>query len=110
MTTLYLLLACLLVICLSAASIPFIRNKKSFGLVALTISVFVMGIYYINTPFANINAWLQSGASHYALMQEFEDLGGVDGAIKRIEARLAVNPNDETGKALLQKLLLLKKK
>jgi cytochrome c-type biogenesis protein CcmH/NrfG len=48
------------------------------------------------------------GQAHYQLLEQFSELGGIEGAIHRIQEKLIANPNDVEGWLLLGKLYLSK--
>lgn len=50
----------------------------------------------------------QASLEHYELMQAFQKLGGLDGAISKIEAHLRAHPDDKKGREILRKLYLSK--
>lgn len=52
--------------------------------------------------------WLTRGEQHYQLLVQFQQLGGIDGIIARIEARLKIHPEDAQGWRVLGKMYLMK--
>jgi cytochrome c-type biogenesis protein CcmH/NrfG len=51
-----------------------------------------------------LSDWLAEGKQHYKLLEQFEALGGIDGAINKITQRLKANPDDKQGWLILGKL------
>ena len=49
-------------------------------------------------------SWQEHGRAHYELMNQVQRLGGLEGLIQGVKARLAQNPNDIKGWQLLAKL------
>lgn len=55
-----------------------------------------------------LKKWLQGGEKHYQLIQQFDRMGGLEGAITKIQIRLKDNPDDREGWLILSKLYLAK--
>jgi cytochrome c-type biogenesis protein CcmH/NrfG len=110
MSTLYAFQLCLLLIALGIIAIPFAKQKKLFSryfiLICLIITLLAGILYRFSANPAALKNWLTTGREHYQLLEQFNELGGVDGAINRIEEKLAANPNDAAGWVLLGKLYL----
>ena|SRR5688572_28617020 len=91
--------------------IPFLKDKnfaekKYFLGVTLFLFFFTSIFYYFASDQRALAEWLNKGKSHYALLAQFEHLGGTKGAILKIRERLAKNPEDAKGWLLLGKLYL----
>jgi cytochrome c-type biogenesis protein CcmH len=112
MFMLYSFLCCLLLIALGIVAIPFAQQKKLFSgyffMTALVMIIAVGGLYQLSTNKEGLQNWFSGGEAHYQLMEKFNALGGIEGAIKRIEEKLAKNPNDASGWVLLGKLYISK--
>jgi cytochrome c-type biogenesis protein CcmH/NrfG len=112
MSMLYSFLCCLLLIALGIVAIPFAQQKKLFSryffMTGLAIMITAGGLYQLSTNHDGLQNWFSGGEAHYQLMEKFNELGGIDGAIKRIEEKLAKNPNDAAGWVLLGKLYISK--
>lgn len=114
MLPLYSLIFLMLIAALCILAIPFVWNNnkllfsKSYLFTALFMSLLSLGLYQFSGNKIALQYWLTQGAQHYQLLDTFEQLGGVDGAIVRIEAKLQSNPNDAQGWLILGKLYLSK--
>jgi cytochrome c-type biogenesis protein CcmH/NrfG len=112
MSMLYSFLFCLLLIALGIVAIPFAQQKKLFSpyflMISLAMVIAAGGLYQFSTNKDGLQNWFSGGESHYQLMEKFNELGGIDGAIKRIQDKLAKNPNDAAGWVLLGKLYISK--
>lgn len=110
MFSLYGWLILILLVALSLLAIPFIKNRsfKGYILSASIMTLFGLGIYQFSGNKTGLYLWMTQGKQHYQLLQEFEQLGGVDGAIAQIESKLAKNPQDAQGWTILGKLYLSK--
>jgi cytochrome c-type biogenesis protein CcmH/NrfG len=107
--TIYSLQIGMLLVTLALLLIPFRSSSvKNYILVALFAVLFSVGIYQFTTDKDALNGWLTHGQEHYQLLEKFNALGGVDGAITRVKAKLAANPNDKEGWMILGKLYLSK--
>lgn len=109
MSTLYILLICLLLIALGIITIPFKRYhavfSKKFSLVIILISITALSLYRLIQPH-ELNTWLTGGKEHYQLLVEFEQLGGIKGAINSITATLTREPENIQAWTILGKLYL----
>lgn len=111
MLLLYGLLCILLIIALVILAIPFIKNKTSFQLYlifALLITLPSFVIYQFTGNKVDLSQWVTQGEYHYQLQKTFDQLGGVNGAINKIEEKLKLNPFDARGWFILGKLYLSK--
>ncbi len=63
-------------------------------------------LYFAISQPAAVNQWLEKGREHYALLVEYQALGGIDGMISRIKEKLDKNPDDAEGWIVLGKLYL----
>jgi cytochrome c-type biogenesis protein CcmH/NrfG len=110
MSTLYVFLFGLLLIALGVIAIPFARHKKLcspyFVMIGITLIILTGTLYRYSANSIALQKWFTGGAEHYQLMEKFNELGGVDGAIRRIEEKLATDPNDAAGWVLVGKLYL----
>lgn len=108
----YCFILILLLTALSFIVIPFIRNKaifsKSFLIISSFMTIFSLGIYFFLGSELDLKNWLTKGQKHYALLEQVDNLGGIDGMINRIQAKLDNNPNDAQGWSILGKLYLAK--
>lgn len=110
MFTLYCLIMLMLFTALALIAVPFIKNRswKKFLLAATLTSIFALSLYQFSGDKSALHLWFANGKQHYQLMETFEQLGGIDGAIARIESRLENNPTDAQGWFILGKLYLSK--
>lgn len=110
MFTLYCALFTMLVVACIIIAIPFFKNQKRLlrycFLTCLVVSIFAALLYVSTRDQAALKNWLTQGKEHYQLMEKFNELGGVDGAIHRIQEKLIANPQDAEGWLLLGKLYL----
>lgn len=111
MIILYILLAIMLLIALSLLAIPFLNNAsanklKIFSCLAGFLIILSVWIYYLSTNTDALYNWFSTGKQHYQLLNQFEQLGGINGAITQIKKRLAANPEDAQGWLILGKLYL----
>lgn len=86
------------------------QQTYSFSWMLLIIVIWITSLFLYRI-FGHEKAWHDwqaHGRAHYDLMVEVQRLGGIDGLIQGIEARLAQNPNDITGWQLLAKLYAAK--
>lgn len=106
MSILLLMLAAALIL----LSVPFIinRNFKRFIFMSLIVIPFSLIMYQLSGDKKALKDWLTKGKQHYALLKTFDELGGVEGAIIRIQQKLTENPNDARGWFILGKLYLSK--
>lgn len=112
MTLLYSLLFLMLVIAILLLAIPFIKNKsasiQAFLMIALIMIVFAGGLYSLTSNHAALEEWLLHGKEHYQLLLEYQQLGGLEGLITKVNAKVKENPNDAQGWYILGKLYLMK--
>jgi len=110
MTLLYCMLIFMVVIALTILSIPFIKNHQLTKFVYSAIAVILLStsLYGIFGSRQALQQWYAHGKEHYQLMEEYHQLGGVDGIIERIKMKLANHPNDAAGWFILGKLYLAK--
>ncbi len=91
---------------------PFVVNKnilsKNFLLASGFILVFSFTIYQFTTDKTALSYWLTQGKTHYQLQEQFNALGGIDGVIARVQAKLNANPTDAKGWWILAKLYAAK--
>lgn len=108
MMILYTLLftACLLAIAWLA--IPYYKHhalaSKGYIVSALFLICFTLGIYSLSGNKIELAFWLKQGKERYHLLSQFNELGGIDGAIQQIQDKLTKNPNDPRGWHILGKL------
>lgn len=112
MSSLIFLLVLMLLIALCLAAIPFAKSKtvfsKKFFICEFFIILFCVSAYLIFGNYTGLSEWNNRGEEHYNLLDTFDRLGGVDGAIKKIEDELMQNPKDAEGWYILGKLYLSK--
>ncbi len=86
----------------------FIANFKSpaqiLYLLFFVAATFVFYQYWGASK--QLSAWYSHGKSHYQLMTEFQQLGGVNGMIEKIKVRLVKNPGDPQGWYILGRLYM----
>lgn len=103
----------LLLIALGILFVPFVKNKtlskKHFIFTSLFVVLFSVGLYAFTTDFSALNEWNTHGQQRYQLLTEYQQLGGLDGMISKINEKLKNNPNDSQGWFILGKLYLMKK-
>ncbi len=109
MLTVYLVLLAMLLtaVTIIAGAFKFQFSKGFFTVASLTLTV-AFGLFHISNNTAGLREWLTAGKAHYDLLVAFQDLGGFDGTIARIKAKLKENPNDARGWQILGKLYLAK--
>ena len=105
MMPLYLLLIVMLIVALGFVAIPFLKNRALFPVLFL-MTFFSLGIYSLSTNHSALTLWLTQGKRHYQLQEQFNQLGGVEGAIATIQKKLAEDPTDAEGWFILGKLSL----
>lgn len=105
MLMLYFLLFCMLLIALGLIAVALRPVSLRFITVSVLFLLSALGIYYLIQP-AGLKNWLGGGAEHYQLLVQFQQLGGVKGAIASITARLTNDPENVEGWLLLGKLYL----
>jgi cytochrome c-type biogenesis protein CcmH/NrfG len=111
MTLIYSMQMAMLLAALFLLFIPF-RSRhaalKNYLLVGLFTILFSIGIYQFTTDTNALRTWFADGREHYQLLEKFDALGGVDGAIIKVKEKLAANPEDKQGWIILGKLYLTK--
>lgn len=112
MLKLYTLLIIILVLAVAVLSIPFIVHRpfnwRGYLATALFTVLFSLGLYQFSGGHRALEHWFFQGQEHYQLQEQFNDLGGVDGIIERIEKKLEANPSDAQGWFILGKLYMAK--
>ncbi len=81
---------------------------RNFLIFSLSISVCAFALYHFSGNHSALQQWFTYGKQHYQLQVQFNQLGGIDGIIERIEKKLAANPHDAQGWAILGKLYTAK--
>lgn len=108
MYLLYSLLFVMVLAALALLAVPFVTNKtffsKRFIIASLFILCFSFGVYQLSGNKIGLKFWLTQGKERYRLLSQFDELGGIDGAIKRVQEKLISNPNDAQGWFILAKL------
>lgn len=106
------LLILMLLVAIAFIALPFAKHRQIFSKKFLAstslVVLLAVGLYFLLGDYRGLSQWMSQGREHYQLMATFESLGGVDGAISRIENRLLENPNDAKGWFILGKLYLSK--
>ena len=105
MVTLYLLLLLMLI---STGIFLFLFRVKHPLFIFIFISLFSSALYFLFSNQSALSSWLTEGKQHYYLLTQVEELGGIDGMIKRVNKKLEINPNDSEGWIILGKLYLAK--
>lgn len=112
MMLLYSLLFLMLFIAIVLLAVPLLKNKnyswKSFTVVSVAVVLFSVGLYSLTDNHTALEEWLLHGKEHYQLLVQYQELGGLDGIIKRVNAKVKANPNDAEGWYILGKLYLMK--
>lgn len=108
MTLLIILLAGMLLAALSLLAIPLLVSR--FALhnwpPLLFLLIFSLSLYYFFGNFRALHNWLTTGRQHYALQQQVEQLGGINGMITQIQQKLILDPTNAEGWFILGKLYL----
>lgn len=110
MLTLFASLFVLLMMALVLLFIPYRRSaaQKNFYWVAVVMTLVALMIYQSIGDKVALGYWLTQGKQHYQLQEQFIALGGLEGAIHRIEETLQKHPEDSQGWTILGKLYLAK--
>lgn len=111
MIMMYSLLCLMLLSVYTLCAIPFIYTKQSlfskyYVLMCCTITITACFTYRMTNQQDALAHWLYSGKEHYMLLLQFQQLGGLQGMITRIQQKLSQNPHDATGWTILGKLYL----
>lgn len=110
MTILIVLLMTFFFMAVAILAIPFLRNKNTGLPVFLTIAAFVgvfsFMLYYFSGNKIALAQWFAHGKEHYQLQVQVNQLGGIDGIIKKVQKKLDANPKDAAGWLILGKLYL----
>ncbi|MES2219154.1 MAG: hypothetical protein V4501_12185 [Pseudomonadota bacterium] len=90
---------------------PFVRSQqtllaKNYVLIALATLLLSGLIYGLLRDGPGLNAWFAGGKEHYQLLETFNKLGGVDGAIMTLQKYLMAHPHDPKAWNILGKLYL----
>jgi cytochrome c-type biogenesis protein CcmH len=108
MIILYVLLAMMLLAALGLLSLPFIKHRQVFSTTFATLLLLTacaaVELYWHSTDTKALRQWESQGRAHYDLMIKLNQLGGVEGMVKRIKQKLQANPNDAYGWFILGKL------
>lgn len=112
MYLLYFILMILTCCALALLAIPFIKlniklSSRLYISIALFIIIFssIMYQFYLLPP--GLNEWISNGKKHYELTEQFDHLGGVNGAISKVKLKLTLNPGDKEGWLILHKLYIM---
>jgi len=89
-------------------SLPFLSQTKKklspfFSTVGLMLS-FIWLTFLMTGGTHGLKDWLNGGQAHYLLMTQVQSLGGIEGMIAKLEARVKAHPEDETAKGMLERL------
>jgi cytochrome c-type biogenesis protein CcmH/NrfG len=108
MLMLYMLLLVMVAAGVGILVVPFVRarNYKNLSIVIVSFCFVALGLYQVSSDKIALSDWMNHGRQRYALLQQFADLGGVEGAIIQIEKHLQDNPQDKQGWMILGKLYL----
>lgn len=82
--------------------------SNSLLLYQISFSFFAIVFYIATTNLTALQQWLNGGMQHYQLLTQFEELGGLEGAITKVKDRLSSHPEDVKGWNLLGKLYMAK--
>lgn len=107
MYLLYVLLILMLIGAIGFLAIPYLRGKlngKGFLIISAMTTIFSFLVYQFSGDKFALKHWFAEGNQHYQLLEKFEALGGVEGAISRIKKILENSPNDAQGWMILGKL------
>lgn len=108
----YGVIFCILLTALLFVVVPFFKNKslfsKGFFVIFSFVVIFSLSVYFALGSQQDLKSWLTKGRTHYALLEQVDELGGLDGMIARIEAKLKEHPDDVQGWFILGKLYLAK--
>jgi cytochrome c-type biogenesis protein CcmH/NrfG len=113
MLFIFSLQAFMLLAALAIVAVPFVYSHESilsgnyFFIALLTVSLAAL-LYTFSCDRQGLSAWLAGGKEHYQLLEQFNALGGIDGAITSIHQKLGDNPEDSKGWVILGKLYLAK--
>jgi cytochrome c-type biogenesis protein CcmH/NrfG len=106
MWILYSTLISLLISALCLLLWPFTKNRRIKIIISLFAGILCFGLYFLIGRPSDLKEWLTQGKQHYALVETYQALGGIDGMIERIKEKLKKNPSDQTGWVILGKLYL----
>lgn len=109
MHTLYGLFILMFIGALSLWIIPSLKyheNLKPIFFISLFMLVASFSLYQVTGDKNALAHWFTQGKQHYQLLEKFNQLGGVPGAIARIREKLTEHPNDVQGWFILGKLYL----
>ncbi|MHB1948735.1 MAG: hypothetical protein ACYCQI_11560 [Gammaproteobacteria bacterium] len=111
MFSLYAWLFLMLVVALGLLAIPFIKNhsRKGYAISASLMTILGLGIYQFSGSKSALYLWMTQGAQHYQLLEKFEQLGGIDGAIAQIESKLKKKSARCTRLVYLREIIFIKK-
>jgi cytochrome c-type biogenesis protein CcmH/NrfG len=117
MIQLYILIACMLIGALCLIALPFFLNKKQqraslfkgYFIVALLFIVLAVELYHSLHNQTALKQWLTRGRQHYDLLVKFNDLGGLEGVVTKVQKRVQSMPNDAQGWFILGKLYFIQK-
>lgn len=109
MIKLYLVLACFMGLAFLLLALPFkLTNKpvlsKEYTVLVSFTALFVCMIYAFTGNYAGLSQWYAHDKVHYQLQTQIQSLGGINGIIAKIQAKLAADPNDAQGWFILGKL------
>ena len=108
MLTFYCWILFLLLISLAWLAYPFIQTKqvfsKAYGSLALGFTLLALLLFQFSINTTDLHLWLSEGQQRFQLLSKFNALGGVDGAIQRINEKLTRDPSDIAGWLILNKL------
>ncbi len=113
MLLLFSLQALMAGVALVLLAMPFVRSQqallaKNYLLIALATVLLSGLIYGLVRDGPGLNAWFSGGREHYQLLEAFNKLGGVDGAIMTLQKHLMEQPKDAKAWNILGKLYLTK--
>src|SRR5579872_4412854 len=102
MTQLYLCLSFLLLTAWGLLALPLMSTgssvlTKKFLALVISLTLFSTSLYYFSGNARPLSFWLAKGKQHYQLLQQLQQLGGLDTVIARIQEKLKSDPTDAKG-------------
>lgn len=112
MYLLYGLLILMLASAVGLLAVPYALNRgenifsKGFFAATTFIILSSLCLYQFTGDKVGLALWMTKGSQHYQLLEQIDNLGGIDQIITRIEAKVKANPDDAQGWFILGKLYL----
>src|SRR6478672_5768912 len=108
MIALLIALAAMLTLALALLCFGYDKNLKKFSLLIFCFMSVAIFIFFITSDWQGLRWWQTQGKAHYQLLQQVENLGGIDGMIAQVEKRVVETPDNAEGWLILGKLYLAK--